>query len=596
MLLSAVMENDKQENPPLMQEIDRDIKIVYSGRVEGRFSVTVFEKDKIIIDVHSPVIGEGPYITAWVFSALKPVFLQMPFNSIALEVSLYGGDSLPPEVQELNNFCRTVANSMNLMLQNTNTLLIKHKELKNVVHDQNHDVVLFHMMEGDNRLIGFYNYHKDFFTKRAILKTYESGWNSNTRTWDKRPQVMAPDDFIQYVVDNKVSRLITINYYEPEEFRISHNVHFSAVVHFLGLEWFGVDIDHIECMTFPVLEMFNIESSTRFTPCPSIVKYWFEKAEAKNVNYNPVIQHYEFVTSRHELDDDYGVAVLSNCRFLSVRNDLSLIVYLLGRMKEPLCFIELQIWYFAVRRLIQFELGLRDDLIFNFMKKLYRYMYVASNFLKYEVIDSIKTERHIHIYGDQLWEKLFPQYFKGFLNEQEITEKHRKNKELYLLLNNNFNYLESGGPIFDAIASGVPFISWEAVVKTRPFDGFKYIEYRNATELNRRITDAKANMANAELQNSIRYFKEILKNGEEDIANVFFSNKKISGDSGEYLKNCQEHQVLLDDKIFQYINENKEKLMEDIRVLFMNEHRDVNYKNSVYWDREYFQQLIRISI
>ena len=532
------------------------------------------------------------YLIMQVLDSIKELFFQMPIEKIDITYNIDSNCSNDTAVLAVYS---KVLSAVNLFIQNTNKIYQEYRAYKGCA--ENYDKVLFYVAEDIPRLIEFYEYNKNLSPDKTILITYPSGWNPMQRCWENVDYKLAVSDLLDIITKQKIKKIVTVNYQFFENFFFNGEaIYLPPFLEFLDVEFVGIDHDPIEY--FPVSgplmrKLFQTGKSKRFTLAPSLHKYWDETYGINNIEYSSIIQHYKSFYEPIQLDEDYAVLVISNSRIKEVKYDLEEILFVLDRMDENSVMNELQLWYHSIRRFILEKVRGSDFSKMECSRYLNGFVYHASQFLKFEVVENINSNRKVAIFGDEGWGKLFPQYYQNrYLSQVEINDLNKENKYLYLLFNNAFSYLEASGSVFDAICKNTPFINLPALVKTELFKDFKNLEYNNKSELNYLIENASDVFNKEDINKSIRMLRDIYIQNEQDVAQQIILNKELPKDSSLFLYQLREHETILDRMVNEYIEQNQVFLIECIKKFFVNRDLRYNIADSRYFERNYFKQII----
>ena len=217
-----------------------------------------------------------------------------------------------------------------------------------------------------------------------------------------------------------------------------------------------------------------------------------------------------------------------------------------------------------------------------------RFVYGVSQFVKYEVLHSIESERDIELFGDTGWQHIFPDYYKGYLDRERINDLFSRNEHLYLLMNWQTTWFETSGAITEAIAYQVPFINHPSFEITSGLRGLKNIEYRNSKELNDRINNIHR-FINDDVTDSIRYLNGVANECMTSLADNLVDNL-------EYVETrldeqMARHDLLIKAKVEAYIDQNEDFLRYTFNSLFIT---PIQYdiRQSKYFTRPYVQRLL----
>jgi hypothetical protein len=331
-----------------------------------------------------------------------------------------------------------------------------------------------------------------------------------------------------------------------------------------------------------------------FSVFPYLDKPYDEKYNLKNIYYVTYPQEYGNLESSSEIEDDYSIVVLSYARLSIAVGYINTILYLLDFLDERRLFTELELWWLSLRWIILNDPRLNEVQRRNYESSLMKFFYFGClTFLKYEVIDSIQTDREVLIYGDSEWELLFPRYYqKKHLTRQEKDDLLLNKSYLHLLMNFGYSYPEAHPTINDALMRNVPFICHPHLVKTPSYYGFRHVEYNNAEELNLLVGDISAALNNSEFKTSVRNYKELINASQTEMAENIILDKALPADGGVYLRECEENNAVLNEMIQQYIKEKGVFLKETFDAIFLGKPVTFDMSRSRYFNKDYVRKIL----
>ncbi|NJD01661.1 MAG: hypothetical protein FIA99_03465 [Ruminiclostridium sp.] len=533
------------------------------------------------------MVNDRDKLLFWLLNCAGPVFEMMPLKDIKVTCLI------SPEQINDQSFVNQYAGLYDLfyrIIVNTNNLLFDYMWLKGIAETNTN--VLFYLFDNESRVTGFFNYYFKNHPGKMFLKCYPNAWNNKLRRWEDTGYRLSITDLISDILKDKIGKIFSINNYLYELFLNWENIYLPWILKYFDIEFIGHDVDPMELGDMVLRRCAgHLEGMARFTVLPILAKEWDEHYKNKGIYYTPLLQHYNFAEEEFSLHEDYSVLVLSQSRRDNVTSQLDLILYLLDRINGNV-FVDYQLWYLALRK-IMFELFSADEInMIRGCKNLFQTMYHIAQFLKYEVIDSIKTDRRLLIYGDDGWDTVFPQYFKGIhLNAVQITELDRQKRHLHLLFHNSFSYLETGGPVFDAIARNRTFINYPALARTDVYQGFSSIEYTGGEDINRLIENIRDVYTGQDLLASIRAYKSVMKDFENNVVNYLMNGIPYPEDGGEYYRGCREHYILIDRLSEDYAVKNADFILESLGVLISGDAIPVDISKTKYYGRDYVQRL-----
>lgn len=534
------------------------------------------------------------YIIVSMLEAVKEVFFKMPIEPTRnIHIKFILDEEFKPDENLLNMYLN-LTNYLSQIMSATNQTIQNYRHLKGTARD--YENIMFYVFSEAYRLKSMFDSCQEKYPDKAIYKEYPSGWNSIERHWEPDRHILPCEELISMLRDNRVKKLVVLNYYLYEDYLFVNQIYLPALLDFLGIECVGVDEDPVEQIgAIKMRSLLHYNGFNRYTLFPAFSKAWDELYNNRNIHYVPPLQHY-MKGQPGKLDDDYSLLVLSNSRLDDVKSVLPIILCLLNEMRaDP--FTEIELWFFSLRKIIMLDQDINEYQKMIFIKNLFYIMYIASNFLKYEVISSVSSRRRLKIFGDAGWGVLFPSYYQNkHLNAVEIGKLHAQGKHLLLLMNNCFSYLEAGGPIFDAISKNIPFINFPALVKTSEFEGFRHIEYRDREELNRLVDNVLPAYKNQELLSSIDTYQNIMIAGETDFTRQVYEDIPFPEDGGIYYKKCKEHQIILDAMIDEYTQNRAGLLTECLNKLFLEpdmEYYSTRALQTIYGERDYVFRILK---
>lgn len=457
-----------------------------------------------------------------------------------------------------------------------------------------HNNLLFYNADDSDRFYQIYEASKQKCVHTVFYESMQTGFNHVTREWEEERR-FSVDELISFILDNKIKRIVAQNMYFLECILNIDHVYLLVLMEFIGVEYVIIDHDvypNDQIYGHVSKAFFSWDGFTRFSVFPHLQEHWDKAYAIKNIHY--IISPQDTGSNQMEpLVDDYGIIVLSNSRVEQTLSNLPAILYLFEQFSDENIFDELQRWYFAIRYLLLNEL----DLPF-YERQLYHdqlyFLYIdCISFIKYEVIHNIETSRRVKLYGDNGWDRLFPQYAQGrFLNSEEKQHILRQRQHLYLLLNANYTYLEANPVVTDAISKNIPFIGLPAMVRTDEFAGFQTIEYYDKTSLNQRIEQANQFCNDLELISSINMYRDVFTESLQTMQSYILEDIKPRR-SNRFERLRRTHEQLVQKEILNYILSNSGRLMDTFETLCMKKVTGFRIKDSKFIDRPYVQVLIK---
>jgi len=500
------------------------------------------------------------FLSYWALEAMIPVFEAMPVDCITIQGHcLESNRDLEKNLWEIREFVERI-------VQRTNYVFLSNREEKSKAAANNN--ILFYLFEESERVKNIYDHYRNRYPNRAFIHTYPSGWNFEKRIWEETGYQFSVGDLVTLVHEKSIKKFVLINYYFFEDMLKKEDVFIPAFLKYMGVECVSIDIDSAE-LAPNALMLRKLYSNyfSRLSTTPLLNTYWDKLHENKSINYVPMVQHYQMKESWGALEEPYSVVILTNSRLRGVKNFLPLILFLLDNVNDEAVFTEIELWYLSLRDLILNSRAIGEGKKMSYCMIVFQILYNASQFLKYEVIDWIETDRRVLLFGDEGWEVLFPHYYQGHIGTEEIRRMYGENNHLYLLINNCFNYLDAGGPVHDAISNNLPFINRSPLVRTRLFEGMKCIEYSNKAQLNSLIDEAGTIYNLKELHETLQKYLKVMATAEDSIVENIFLDKPFPVSGGNYFRESRAHLRTLAEMKRKFMIEKKELLTEFFKII-----------------------------
>lgn len=446
------------------------------------------------------------------------------------------------------------------IFENTGNAIARYSHLRDC--GKHHKSILFWNVADDARYKGFYHKLSKHVDSHYI--NYVPGFDRKLRKWTNSDIPMTVEAFVNCLKGNDIKKIVTVNYYVNDKYVEKTGVSLVALCNYFDIEWVILDNDPPDLRATGFLHRVWSHNGNQAISNLSILnKYWDNKYELDAI-YTAIPQDYS-ERKPFELNNNYKIIILTNSRLDAVKACVTQIEYLMQRMPPETIFTDIHKWYLATRHIMLNEknLGEYDLLFYNSM--LHRFYYHCVNYLKYYIIQNLKTDRPIELYGDVGFKELFPQYYKGVLYNDEIEELYSKHDQLYLLVNCSMTYLDASGPVYDVVARQVPWINVPVMTRTSPFDGLKNLEYDTIDKLNLLVNDyfvIKPYGYNGSLKN----YRQLLNDSNNKTIGFINGSDMQSGNL--WNKELEEHQKLIDKTISEYIINNKHLLDNTTRTFF----------------------------
>jgi hypothetical protein len=563
---------------------DENLQIKISAEIHNNCLCLTYMLDSDLIIKEKKLDNFDPskenikmYYFWWMLNAFKPLFSEMPVENIQIEFTQECKDKF----FQMLSFCYKV-------LKNTNEAVRQCIEDKNCA--RGNDRILFFDVGENVNFKKIYDRGVELDNKKTLYLNFDPGFNPVERKWEKTAPPMSVEEFVRYIKDNRIGKIVSINHYLLEKY-LDQGVYILAVFQFLGIDYIIIDLDHYDLVPQGYLykKFYNTGNHRRFSYAQFHV-FWDEYYGLTNVSRIGFPHENRRGFSFQKLDDDYKIVVMSNSRINDILSMLNPIVFMLDQFRADTFFAEFCMWYYSLRHMILYSMDLTEFERLNFNALLLRFAYNASQFIKYIIIDSIKTDRKLEIYGDTGWKNVFPDHYVTYLDRPGIDRELSCGHTLNLLMNWQLTWLETSAVIFEALNYRVPFINHPAVVKTPELGAMSKIEYKNQADLNSRLDNIKAFLDN-ELVQSVNYLNTLLNDNLEYIVSGIYRAENSSVINTAITREMAMHDKLLQEKINTYIVENNVFLRYSFKSLFV-EPVQYDMRQSRYFSRPFMQRLL----
>ncbi len=511
----------------------------------------------------------------------SPFFYQhLPVEhlEIVLEESLQGGGA----------FVMAAAEFVGHLLKNTNHFIQRYPDLKGCAAA--HDRVLYYRLDGDERFTDLFENARRVHPDRVLLLDGKTGYDSVERKWKEASHVDA-DQLIRFIQENRIGRIVSTNMYYLEWFLRQQQLHFLAILRFLGVEYIIYDVDYYDQVVSGYLEKaaLNCKEFRRLSIYPHMQQPWDQLFGLTNVSYALLYRSPSPSPRVPVLEEDYSILVLSHSRLDYLQALVDPLLFSMKEAREETVFHEFRLWYFALREMViasPWPVGLKLDATV----KLYNIYLAGLALFKLEMIHAAGRIRNVRIFGDPGWARVFPEYYQQrYLNLSEKEELLRDGRHLYLLLNENYSYLECHPVIQDALHRHVAFLTFSPIVRIPGLEGLKAIEYSSASELALRLETIHADMESEGLRTSLSVLRKLwISCGEDLIGGLMGPARPIR----VFQDLCGEGSADFHHQLENYITERRAWIEESFAVLFLQEKTHFTRQGSLFMSRPYLQRLL----
>lgn len=435
-----------------------------------------------------------------------------------------------------------------------------------------------------------YEQFKKLSPKPVFIRNYASGFDPKLRKFNEH-QSEDSLEFVRFLAENQISKVIcNSNLYLTH--LMNFNIHLLPVLDLLGVEWIALDFDVADGSFYSEKKLFSWSNFRRYSITPHIQDDWHQLYGIKNVRYLPAAYVLKEPPAPKKLNTTPTIIVRSHLRLQLILSQLHTLLYSLERTSETDCVRDFILWYHSMRQVV-----LQDPYLSTSQKDLrntylYRVYLAGMSFLKLESLSWLAPKYQLEVYGDEHWNKILPNEYQGkYLAQQEAVQLNQDRDCLFLLVNDNFSYLENNPAHHQCIEDGFHFLCWPSVVQSQEFEGFKDLEYRNAQELNQKIDMIQQLSERHSLRESK---KELFELGKESLAAVSSDlagepNLQDSRFAQLYRQQHQAFKAYLEQYVQQKIND----YIEQYSYLFQRQSTQDLTQTSRFSSKPYFKALIR---
>lgn len=491
----------------------------------------------------------------WVLSRIRDTFYSMPYDNITLKCT-----------QGFAIKHKDLVNSVAALIDNTNNLLQEYKHLKEAFTLNNN--VLFVNVSEDLRYGSLYQQLQKVRPDMMHYLNTDVGFDRVNRVWGERNILMPISDLVDYLKENKIGKIVTVNYYFTDTYTDKLGINLMAFLRFIGVEHIIINNDPPDLRTNGYLfKVFNsIPEASQFCNMAELNEWWDNYYNLRNISYCAIPQNYKDSKLMERLPGNYDIVVLSNSRLSNVEASKGAIDLLLPVISGDNPYINMQLWYMATRHLILNILDITELERLIYCSLLHQFYFTIAQYFKHRIVRQIKTNRKVHVYGDIGWQQVCPDLYRGSLDNGNIDKLFAENNHLYLLFNFSLSYLDASAPVYDMIRRGVPFINVPPIAKTPELEGLSKIEYTDATGMNNLLNDYNSIIDDPALKSSLARYRELLMSStnriEATILNSYNEFPNI------YTMSLDDHNIKIKDTIINYLSKNEAMIRESFRALF----------------------------
>ncbi|HWR39473.1 MAG TPA: hypothetical protein VN611_08220 [Patescibacteria group bacterium] len=562
------------------------------------FQVSIYRNNKLSSS-QSISHDKFGYLLFWMMKALRPVFLEFPCE-VRFSQEIRQEASHPThrvtDLAHLEVFLNELYRYTEDVVNNTKQLLAQYQDKKNCCRD--YDGVWLHSADGNARSKGFFEFQRERFPVPAYYSTYNTGWDKEQRCFvHENSRYLSAHELVEFCLENRIGTMVSENFYLESNALLPHRIYLPAVWTFLGVRHVGIDIDPWDLLAQNEFGVFHTSAPNllRFSPLGMNTDLTIQREKAENIQGFPLFQHYsQEKQARGVLEDDYSITVLTLSRLPNMKNNIMKILYLLQLMATDLLQEEIVEWYYSMQLYALNDPEMSAEKLTTFNRTQQTLATECMQFLKYEALHHLQSKRKIRLYGDSGWNTLFPEYYRGLLNAEEIQAVHKAGNTVYLTMNGILSYVECGGPVYDMLAQKVPFLVVKPWTRTANFQGLRHMEYGSWQEMNDKINNARVFWQKEELQNALDLWGDIFNQAEASMAEIIFKKPRNVA-KNLYEKTLMAHIPEQQAKVAGYEEKNRAMLQMNYRKFAHGEWNKEQFdvQKSRYWSRPYFQRMWR---
>jgi hypothetical protein len=183
----------------------------------------------------------------------------------------------------------------------------------------------------------------------------------------------------------------------------------------------------------------------------------------------------------------------------------------------------------------------------------------------YEIIGNLQTSHAVDVYGDEGWQNVCPQYYRGCLDNEGIERLYAGGHNLYLLMNFSFSYLDASGPVYDVVRRGVRFINVSPIVKTISLEDMERLEYADYETLNRLVNNPPVHPA---LDQALINLREYYRDGMEAAALRVGITEQGTGMPIQFENQLRFHKQLMQSKVAAFLDQHEGFVRDTLKRMF----------------------------
>lgn len=488
------------------------------------------------------------YLTVWLISKSRHLFLAMPLEapSLAINKKLY--DKFPDQFRAYID-----------ILNNTNRYIQNIDSGSSISHSSKSSVLVF---KTDNqRYNNLFAYVSKCYPGLVHNLHEPHNFDGRTRTFIDRPLEYSVSFLVDFILSNDISVVVSVNLDPLIRYFFAEKINIFAVLHFLGVKLVHLQNDPSELAEHGYLlrELSNYDS-TEFL-IHSILSQSFDRKSLGKTFPSPILQDYSQACESFtaDIDTDYEVVVISNSRFSSTIANKSSFLPVLEQLENPL--VELPLWYLSVCKVLDGDNTFSSSELTSRRHQFHWIFYHAAQYLKFNIVNSVSSSINLSVFGDAGWNSVCPDRYKGFLGLDELKPLYRNPKTLVLLLNFGYTYLDHSGPVYDVIRHGSNWINVPVIASTPELSGLSHLEYSDYSQLNHMLSNYTSYRLKAE-DSKIRLRSLYQSSTDQFVDSLSTPACELAKSSFE--SSHDDHSRLLDLSISSYLSKNISSIMNAV--------------------------------
>ncbi|QQR81159.1 MAG: hypothetical protein IPJ69_03190 [Deltaproteobacteria bacterium] len=484
-------------------------------------------------------------------------------------------------------------NKLNRVIANTQFQLKKIHKQKNIAITHNGKL--------------FLNLGMTPYLYQLYLKAYEEcpagSFHDPCHVINKDPEgeslpTPSVEDFVENILKNKLRTIYSHNVSYLSYFMEVHEVYLFCIADYIGVEFIIVDFDTYNQMDGQYYHklFMNNENHRRYCVMPHEEKYWDQTLKISNARYFTF--PYKISEQKEIIRNDYDIVISTWSRLDKIFCIFKSVLTFLDFVDPEKPFYDFQMLYRSLSHLLlnQTSYSTYEKMLYN--KIFSMIFYQSYSFLKFEIIEALKDIRNnkrIFLFGDNIWEKFYPKLYRRPLNLDEIKDFRNINigrPFIYLLMNPNYNYLETNPMMTRVLNAGFPYLNISSVLRLNEHEGLNVLEYDSKNMLLEKIDNIETLIQDDQYQ---RALKNLIHDNNK-IVDDFFDDA-LHGQAIEktpffFEELTQRHEELFLEKLIQYLKVNGPKVQECMTKLISRDFSNYDLYQSRYAERPFMKKMI----